>query len=58
MSGTRTFLLELHCEEIPARFLLSLANDFQDKFSEWRKAQGLTERGGIHLPLMLGYSPR
>ncbi len=27
MSGTQTFLLELHCEEIPARFLQSLTND-------------------------------
>lgn len=27
MSGTKTFLLELHCEEIPARFLQPLCND-------------------------------
>lgn len=58
MSETRTFLLELHCEEIPARFLLSLASDFQDKFSEWRKAHGLTESRGIHDPQWLCYSPR
>lgn len=28
MSGTRTFLLELHCEEIPARFLGPLSDEF------------------------------
>ncbi|HJU83883.1 MAG TPA: glycine--tRNA ligase subunit beta, partial [Holophagaceae bacterium] len=28
MSGTRTFLLELHCEEIPARFLKPLSEEF------------------------------
>ncbi|MBS1765908.1 MAG: glycine--tRNA ligase subunit beta [Acidobacteria bacterium] len=28
MSETRTFLLELHCEEIPARFLGPLSEDF------------------------------
>ena len=27
MSGTKTFLLELHCEEIPARFLKSLTEE-------------------------------
>ena len=28
MSATKTFLLELHCEEIPARFLKPLTEDF------------------------------
>ena len=58
MSETKTFLLELHCEEIPARFLLPLYSDFENIFSEWRKAQGLTEQGGVHDPLWPGYSPR
>ena len=30
MSATQTFLLELHCEEIPARFLKPLCNEFED----------------------------
>jgi glycyl-tRNA synthetase beta chain len=30
MNPTRTFLLELHCEEIPARFLKPLATEFSD----------------------------
>jgi glycyl-tRNA synthetase beta chain len=31
VSGTQTFLLELHCEEIPARFLSPLTNDLSAK---------------------------
>ena len=38
MSATRIFLLELHCEEIPARFLGPLTRDFAAAFSAW--AQG------------------
>ena len=30
MSGTRTLLLEIHCEEIPARFLQPLGQEFMD----------------------------
>ena len=30
MSATKTFLLELHCEEIPARFLRPLCHEFED----------------------------
>ncbi|HJV49511.1 MAG TPA: glycine--tRNA ligase subunit beta, partial [Geothrix sp.] len=40
MSATKTFLLELHCEEIPARFLKPLCNEFEDalklKLAEWK----------------------
>jgi glycyl-tRNA synthetase beta chain len=39
MSGTKTFLLELHCEEIPARFLGPLWENFvhllEDKLEAW-----------------------
>jgi glycyl-tRNA synthetase beta chain len=35
MSATRTFLLELHCEEIPARFLFSLCNDMAFQLEAW-----------------------
>ncbi|MDP1833140.1 MAG: glycine--tRNA ligase subunit beta [Geothrix sp.] len=41
MSATKTFLLELHCEEIPARFLKPLTNEFATAFSTWAKSQGL-----------------
>ncbi len=41
MSGTRTFLLELHCEEIPARFLEPLTAELELKLSEWLKANQL-----------------
>jgi len=58
MSETRTFLLELHCEEIPARFLKPLSDEFDTEFSKWRKAHGLTEPLGIHDPLWPEYSPR
>ncbi|MBK9796510.1 MAG: glycine--tRNA ligase subunit beta [Holophagaceae bacterium] len=41
MSATQTFLLELHCEEIPARFLEPLTEEFRTAFSTWAKSQGL-----------------
>lgn len=53
MSGTKTFLLELHCEEIPARFLGPLTEDFSSAFRAWLSGQGLTL--GL---LDLFYSPR
>ena len=53
MSGTKTFLLELHCEEIPARFLKPLSEEFRAAFSIWAKAQGLANAG-----LETFYSPR
>ena len=40
MSATQTFLLELHCEEIPARFLKPLCNEFVDalklRLADWK----------------------
>ncbi len=42
MSETRTFMLELHCEEIPARFLKRLLTNFFVEFNcNWAVAQGL-----------------
>lgn len=35
MNATKTFLLELHCEEIPARFLKPLTEEFSDKYKAW-----------------------
>lgn len=37
MSETRTFLLELHCEEIPARFLYPLTEGFAIALANWSK---------------------
>jgi len=53
VSATRTFLLELHCEEIPARFLEPLTRDFSAAFTAWANAQGLPA-----LNLEAFYSPR
>ncbi|MFZ1378004.1 MAG: glycine--tRNA ligase subunit beta [Geothrix sp.] len=53
MSATQTFLLELHCEEIPARFLEPLTRDFSAAFTTWASAQGLTASN-----LEAFYSPR
>ncbi len=53
MSGTRTFLLELHCEEIPARFLDPLTMEFGTAFTSWVAAQGLATSS-----LEVFYSPR
>jgi len=41
MNEVRTFLLELHCEEIPARFLGPLTRDFSAAFEAWASSQGL-----------------
>ena len=41
MSATRTFLLELHCEEIPARFLQPLSDELEQKLTDFFKAQQL-----------------
>jgi len=41
MSDTQTLLLELHCEEIPARFLAPLANEFADAFAAFADEQRL-----------------
>ena len=53
MADTKTLLLELHCEEIPARFLKPLSQDFEREFLEFAKAQKLGT------PFVQGmYSPR
>ncbi|MBI4911637.1 MAG: glycine--tRNA ligase subunit beta [Acidobacteria bacterium] len=41
MSEPRTLLLELHCEEIPARFLRPLTDELEEKLAGFFKAQGL-----------------
>jgi glycyl-tRNA synthetase beta chain len=41
VSGTETFLLELHCEEIPARFLEPLSEGFAIGFANLSKELGL-----------------
>lgn len=41
MSGTKTFLLELHCEEIPARFLKKLSEEFYQDFVTWAQEKEL-----------------
>ncbi|MBP1626764.1 MAG: glycine-tRNA ligase [Holophagaceae bacterium] len=53
MSETRTLLLELHCEEIPARFLKPLTQDFAAAFTKWAEGEKLSF--GAIAPL---YSPR
>lgn len=53
MSGTKTFLLELHCEEIPARFLAPLTEEFATAFIGWAGGQGLSTPS-----LEVFYSPR
>jgi len=50
---TRTLLLELHCEEIPARFLKSLSGEFANAFKVWATEQKLEE-----LRTEFFYSPR
>ncbi|HTL99165.1 MAG TPA: hypothetical protein VL181_10215, partial [Holophagaceae bacterium] len=65
MSGTRTFLLELHCEEIPARFLSGLHFAFIDAFYQKLSESSLTpdgvamhQRGFTAKALPDFYSPR
>jgi glycyl-tRNA synthetase beta chain len=53
VSGTKAFLLELHCEEIPARFLTPLTEEFSTAFSAWAKNQGLPTTA-----LEIFFSPR
>ncbi|HJV39340.1 MAG TPA: glycine--tRNA ligase subunit beta [Geothrix sp.] len=53
MSATKTFLLELHCEEIPARFLKPLTDEFATAFTAWAGGQGLAASG-----LETFFSPR
>lgn len=55
MSEIQTLLLELHCEEIPARFLQPLHEEFGQKFIQWATGQGLPLHSLAWAPL---YSPR
>jgi glycyl-tRNA synthetase beta chain len=55
VSVTQTFLLELHCEEIPARFLNPLTEEFAKKFDEWSLATGIRDPKSVVFSL---YSPR
>ncbi|HJV91089.1 MAG TPA: glycine--tRNA ligase subunit beta [Holophagaceae bacterium] len=47
------FLLELHCEEIPARFLKLLTEDLAGRLKAWAETQGLGALG-----VQVFYSPR
>lgn len=53
MSVTQAFLLELHCEEIPARFLGPLASELGSALSAWAREQNLAAT-----EFELFYSPR
>lgn len=65
MSGTKTFLLELHCEEIPARFLKPLWEEFvrslETTLGQWFQAgddsiyweNALKHSGGFYSPRKL-----
>ena len=67
MSATRTFLLELHCEEIPARFLKPLWENFihllEDDLEKWFPTgdsanywtNALTHSGGFYSPRKLAW---
>lgn len=65
MSATQTFLLELHCEEIPARFLRPLHVEFNHLFFMFMKKESLlpagadvTPHGTVSKPLPDFMSPR
>ena len=65
MSATQTFLLELHCEEIPARFLEPLHFEFSqelfkflDKESILPAGAAVAATGFVSDPLPDFYSPR
>ncbi|MFZ4514175.1 MAG: glycine--tRNA ligase subunit beta, partial [Geothrix sp.] len=53
MSAAQPFLLELHCEEIPARFLQPLTADLSAALTAWAAGQNLELTG-----LEVFYSPR
>ncbi|HNX31876.1 MAG TPA: glycine--tRNA ligase subunit beta [Holophaga sp.] len=55
MSETKTLLLELHCEEIPARFLKPLVADFEKAFLDFAGQNQVLPGGGR---LSSSYSPR
>jgi len=61
VSATQTFLLELHCEEIPARFLRPLTQDFEASFgalSDQAKLATVDSHGTSNLLIQSFYSPR
>ncbi|MDR3672021.1 MAG: glycine--tRNA ligase subunit beta [Holophaga sp.] len=53
MSDTRTLLLEIHCEEIPARFLAPLTDEFMEGVRAFIREQLKAELDGERF-----YSPR
>lgn len=53
MSATRTFLLELHCEEIPARFLRPLSAEMAEQLAGFCKDRSLAFAGAVR-----EFSPR
>jgi glycyl-tRNA synthetase beta chain len=53
MSATRTLLLEIHCEEIPARFLAPLATEFMEGARAFIREQLQADLDGERF-----YSPR
>ena len=53
MSETRTLLLEIHCEEIPSRFLRPLSNEFADGILAF-----IREQLQVELSAERFYSPR
>ena len=53
MSDTRSLLVEIHCEEIPARFLRPLSNEFSDGLLAF-----LREQLQVELEAERFYSPR
>ena len=57
MSETRTLLLELHCEEIPARFLKPLSAEFAEAFAKWAAGEKLTATAAAmyHSPRKLSW---
>lgn len=50
MSATQTFLLELHCEEIPARFLRPLHFEFSQSFFKFLEKESLVPAGASVSP--------
>ncbi|GLH68580.1 glycine--tRNA ligase beta subunit [Geothrix rubra] len=65
MSATKTFLLELHCEEIPARFLRPLHVEFNHSYFKFMEKESLlptgmavTPYGTVSEPLPDFMSPR
>ena len=53
MSATRTLLLEIHCEEIPARFLAPLSSEFSEGFQAFAR-----DTFGVETRPEIFYSPR